>query len=205
MNLKNNYAINHKKKHERSLYLNKRLFNTYNRITQEILGRTLSGINVDLGCGDKGFSEYLKTIDIISFPYDYPFFDIEKDRLEHENESIDFITMNAVLEHIKNPDNIFKEIRRVLKTKGLVFVRTPNWQMDCKNFYNDPTHVKPYTPTSLKQTFELYNLKTIFIEPGLIEKSWFWWRLPNKIKWHAASLINGGTKSIIGLAIKNKF
>lgn len=52
--------------------------------------------------------------------------------------------------------------------------------------------------------FELYNLKTIFIEPGLIEKSWFWWQLPNKIKWHAASLINGGTKSIISLVIKNK-
>jgi ubiquinone/menaquinone biosynthesis C-methylase UbiE len=110
--------------------------------------------------------------------------------------------MNAVIEHIKNPDNIFKEIRRVLKTKGLVFVRTPNWQMDYKNFYNDPTHVKPYTPTSLNQTFELYNLRTIFIEPGLIEKSWFWWQLPNKIKWFLASLINGGTKSIIGLAIK---
>jgi hypothetical protein len=77
--------------------------------------------------------------------------------------------------------------------------------MDYKNFYNDPTHVKPYTPTSLKQTFELYNLKTIFIKPGLIEKSWFWWQLPNKIKWFAASLINGGTKPIIGLAIKNKF
>jgi hypothetical protein len=51
--------------------------------------------------------------------------------------------------------------------------------------------------------FELYNLKTIFIEPGLIEKSWFWWQLPNKIKWHAASLINGGTKSIINGGTKS--
>ena len=162
----------------------------------------LSGVNIDLGCGDKCFTEYLKTIDIISYPYDYPSFDIEKDKLEHEDESVDFVTMNAMIEHIKNPDNIFKEIRRVLKKNGLVFVRTPNWQMDYKNFYNDPTHVKPYTPQSLKQTFELYNLKTIFIEPGLIEKSWFWWQLPNKIKWFVASLLQGGTKSIIGIAIK---
>jgi len=205
MELKKNYALNHSIKADQSLYLNKRLFNTYNKITQKKLGITLSGINVDLGCGDKGFTEYLKTIAIISYSYDYPSFDIEKDQLEHKEESVDFVTMNAVIEHINNPDNIFKEIRRVLKKKGLVFVRTPNWQMDYKNFYNDPTHVKPYTPASLKQTFELYNLKTIFIEPGLIEKSWFWWQLPNKIKWHAASLINGGTKSIIGLAIKNKF
>lgn len=202
MELKKNYALNYSKKIEQSLHLNKRLFNTYDRITKKKLGRMLHGVNVDLGCGDKGFSEYLKTVAIISYPYDYPSFDIEKDHLEHENESIDFITMNAVLEHIKNPDNIFKEIRRVLKTNGLVFVRIPNWQMDYTNFYDDPTHVKPYTPTSLKQTFELYNLKTIFIEPGLIEKSWFWWQLPNKIKWFVASLINGGTKSIIGLAVK---
>ena len=203
MDFKKNYALNHSKKLEQSLHLNKRLFNTYNRIAQKKLGRTLSGINIDLGCGDKGFTEYLKTIDIISHPYDYPSFDIEKDQLEHKDDSIDFVTMNAVIEHIKNQDNIFKEIRRVLKKNGLVFVRTPNWQMDQKNFYNDPTHVKPYTPQSLKQIFELYNLKTIFIEPGLIEKSWFWWKLPEKIKWITASLIKGGSKSITGLAIKD--
>ena len=204
MDFKENYALNHRKKLEQSLKLNKRLFNTYNRITQKKLGRTLSGVNIDLGCGDQGFTEYLKTINIISHPYDYPSFDIEKDQLKHKDNSVDFVTMNAVIEHIKNPDNIFKEIRRVLKINGLVFVRTPNWQMDYKNFYNDPTHINPYTPTSLKQTFEFYNLNTIFIEPGLIEKNWFWWQFPNKIKWFAASLINGGTKSIIGLAVKNK-
>lgn len=203
MDLKKNYALNRsKKKDEKSLNLNKRLFNTYNKITQKKLEHKLSGVNVDLGSGDKGFTEYLKNIDIISFPYDYPSFDLEKDYLEHDDESVDFITMNAVIEHIKKPDNIFKEIRRILKINGLVFVRTPNWQMSYKDFYNDPTHVKPYTPISLKETFELYNLETVFIEPGLIEKSWFWWQLPNKIKWSIASLINGGTKSIIGVGIK---
>lgn len=202
MDLKENYALNHSKKKEQSLKLNKRLFNTYNRITQKIFSRTLSGVNIDLGSGDQGFTEYLKTIDIASHPYDYPSFDIEKDKFIHEDESIDFVTMNAVIEHIKNPDNIFKEIRRVLKKNGLVFVRTPNWQLDYKNFFNDPTHVKPYTPQSLKQTFELYNFKTIFIEPGLIEKSWVWWKLSEKIKWITASLIKGGTKSIIGIGLK---
>ena len=71
-----------------------------------------------------------------------------------------------------------------------------------KDFYNDPTHVKPYTPNRLKSTFEMYNLETIFIEPGLVEKSWFWWQMPDRIKWRIASLLKGGTKSIIGLAIK---
>ena len=203
MDIKKNYAIDHSVKKTESLFLNKRLFNTYNKITLKILNTKLSGINIDLGCGDKGFSEYLESINITSFPYDYPSFDIEKDYLNHLDESINFITMNAVLEHIKYPDNIFKEIKRVLKKKGLLFIRTPNWKIDYKNFYNDPTHVKPYTPVSLKKTFELYDFKVVFIEPGLVEKSWFWWTLPNCIKWLVASLLLGGTKSIIGVAYKN--
>tara|TARA_B100001057_G_scaffold500351_1_gene614926 strand:- start:1060 stop:1674 length:615 start_codon:yes stop_codon:yes gene_type:complete len=204
MDLKKKYAIDHRKKNDKSLFLNKRLFNTYNKIAQKMLGRTLNGVNIDLGSGDKCFSEYLSSINIISHPYDYPFFDIEKDPIEHKNDSIDFITMNAVIEHIQNPDHIFKEIKRVLKKKGLVFIRTPNWKMSYEDFYNDPTHVKPYTPLSLKKTFELYDLEPIFIEPGLIEKSWFWWKLSDRFKWKAASLLIGGTKSIIGVGIKNE-
>jgi|TARA_B110000483_G_C18131125_1_gene517667 hypothetical protein len=102
MDLKKNYALNYSKKLEQSLHLNKRLFSTYNRIIQKKFGRTLSGINIDLGCGDKGFTEYLKTIDIISYPYDYPSFDIEKDQLEHKDESVDFVTMNAVRAYKKS-------------------------------------------------------------------------------------------------------
>jgi len=202
MQFKENYAIKHAKQTDKTLYLNARLFNTYNRITNKLLNKNLKGINIDLGSGDQGFTQYLKTIGIESFPYDYPKFDIEADSLEHEDNSIDFITMNAVIEHIENPDHIFKEIMRVLKSNGLVFIRTPNWQMDYKNFYNDPTHVKPYSPDTLKNRLELYGFDCIFLEPGLIEKNWIWWNLPNKIKWKSASLIKGGTKSILSIGIK---
>jgi len=74
--------------------------------------------------------------------------------------------------------------------------------MDYKNFYNDPTHVKPYTPDTLENTLKLFGFDCIFLEPGLIEKSWFWWKLPDKIKWKIASIINGGTKSILCIGIK---
>ena len=108
--------------------------------------------------------------------------------------------MNAVIEHIQDPDNIFIEIKRVLKPGGLLYVRTPNWQMCHQDFYDDPTHVKPYTPKGLRHTFEFYDLNTLFIEPGLVEKGWFWWNLPDSIKWRVSSYIAGGTKSIIGVA-----
>jgi SAM-dependent methyltransferase len=197
MELKNSYAINHSRANEKSLYLNQRLFNTYNRISEKTLNKKLDGVNVDLGSGDCGFSKYCESVGVKSCPYDYPAFDIEKDKLPHESKSIDFVTMNAVIEHIKNIDNIMSEIYKVLKIGGLLFVRTPNWKMDWKNFYNDPTHVAPYTPQRLKNLFELFKFETIFLEPGLIEKSWFWWKLPGKIKWRISAWMKGGTKSII--------
>ena len=204
MNIKKEYAIQHSKVHIQSQNLNKRLFSTYNRITNKLLNKNLEGINIDLGSGDKGFTYYCESVNIQSFPYDYPDFNIEKDSLNHKDNSVDFVTLNAVIEHIEKPDHIFKEIMRVLKENGLVFIRTPNWQMDYKNFYNDPTHVKPYSPDTLNNILKLFSLECIFLEPGLVEKNWIWWNLPNKIKWKVASLISGGTKSILCVGIKRK-
>lgn len=202
MDIKKEYADNLAKPKNESIYLNKRLFDTYNNIVNLKLNRNLLGKNIDLGCGDKSFSEVCRIHNIISYPYDYPEFDIEKDTLLHLNESIDFVTMNAVIEHIKDPSNILKEIKRVLKNGGLLFIRTPNWQMDFKNFFNDPTHVKPYSPDTIRNTLNLAGFEILFLEPGLIKKSKFWWTLPNKLKWKTASLIKGGTKSILCVAIK---
>ena len=70
------------------------------------------------------------------------------------------------------------------------FVRLADFVFDFKNFYNDPTHIKPYTPHSLKYTLTLFGMEVVFLEPGLICKSYFWWRLPDIIKWnvHVAQL-----------------
>jgi 2-polyprenyl-3-methyl-5-hydroxy-6-metoxy-1,4-benzoquinol methylase len=42
------------------------------------------------------------------------------------NNTYDIITLFEVLEHIKEPVNLFKECRRLLKDKGLVIIRTAN-------------------------------------------------------------------------------
>ena len=202
MNLKVIYAKNHSQSSSVSSFLNKRLFNTYNRIALKITGSALKGVNVDLGSGDKGFSKYCESIGIKSYPYDYPEFDLEKDTLPQSNDSVDFVTLNAVIEHLSDPSNVLKESMRMLKKGGLIFIRTPNWKMDFKNFYNDPTHVKPYSPETLENVLTLFGFKVVFLEPGLVEKSWFWWKLPDAIKWRVASLIKGGTRSIIGIGQK---
>ncbi len=203
LDIKEKYTHKYSKEDKQnSLYLNKRLFNTYNRIINKLENKKLEGVNVDLGSGNKGFTNYCESISISSTPYDYPQFNLEVDILPHNDASVDFVTLNAVIEHIKEPSHILKEIHRVLKKDGFVFIRTPNWQMDYKNFYNDPTHVKPYSPITMKNTLELAGFKIVFLEPGLIEKSWFWWDLPDFLKWKVCSYIKGGTKSILAVGKK---
>lgn len=200
--IKASYAEKHRKVTSQTIKLNMRLFNTYNRISSKLTGNKLTGVNIDLGAGDGGFSAVCEKEGIKSFKFDYPEFNLEKEIILHDDGSVDFITMNAVIEHISKPGHILLEIHRVLKPHGLLFIRTPNWQMDFKNFYNDPTHVKPYTPKRLKRALELLSFNVIFLEPGLIEKKSFWWNLPEAVKWNIASRIKGGTKSILAVAQK---
>ncbi len=202
MDIKTRYAETHNPYGDRVLYLNGRLFKTYNRISKLINGKELYGINVDLGCGDGGFSKVCEAKGIKTLALDYPRFNCEKDYLPNDDNSVDFITMSGVIEHLYDASHILTEINRVLKVGGLLYINTPNFQRDYLNFYNDPTHVKPYTPKSIKATLELVGLKVVFLEPALIEKNNLYWYLPEKIKWWVASKIKGGSKSIQVVAIK---
>jgi SAM-dependent methyltransferase len=195
--LKSNYAITHNPYGNRVLYFNNRLFTTYSRIAK-LCGKELSGVNIDLGSGDKGFSKILELNGIKSLALDYPHFDCEKDGLPITN--VDFITMNGVIEHLSSPTHILREIHSALKVGGLLYINTPNFQRDYLNFYNDPTHVKPYTPKSIKAALELMGFKVLFLEPALIEKPSFLWKLP--FKWWIAKHIRGGSKSIQVVAMK---
>lgn len=200
--LKGAYAKAHGVANENTLVLNRRLLNTYNRISNRVLNRSLSGVNLDLGCGDGGFSAVCSEHGIESTGFDYPQTDLEKDSFDIPDQSVDFVTMNAVIEHITNPANVLGEVYRMLKSGGLIFLRTPNWKMDHKEFYNDPTHVKPYSPESMRRTLQLQNFTVLFLEPGLIEKPWIYWQLPERIKWRVAKRLPGGTKSILAVGQK---
>lgn len=176
----------------------------YIQTYKSILGDRFKSKILDLGCGTNHFSQICIKHGFEAEGIDIEQVNFEKDKLPYKNNTFNIVHFNAVLEHIKNPDNILTEIKRILKPNGLVIINTPNWQMDFKNFYNDPTHVKPYTPKSLKMLVEMYGFKTIFLEPALICKSKFYWKLPNLIKWKVSSLINGGSKSILCIGEKTR-
>lgn len=65
--------------------------------------------------------------------------DITHDELPYENESFDIITMIDVIEHLETFNWTLKELKRVLKRDGLVYISTPS--PFTALFGDDPTHV----------------------------------------------------------------
>ena len=51
-----------------------------------------------------------------------------------ENNTFDVIISLAVIEHLDDPSIFLREIYRVLKNNGILFLSTPNWHYSKENF-----------------------------------------------------------------------
>ncbi|MDD5355579.1 MAG: class I SAM-dependent methyltransferase [Candidatus Omnitrophica bacterium] len=104
--------------------------------------------------------------------------DISQDSLPFADESFDGIILNHVLEHLPDTRHALKECRRVLKKGGLIYIETPSNRtiflpylpfkssksrklVQCWNFYDDPTHIRPYTSYSLFRLLSENNYKVL--------------------------------------------
>ena len=125
---------------------------------------------LDLGCGRGEWLEVLRDAG-------YPARGVERNRLmvEHcrsktleveerdileylsvlESESVGFVTVFHVVEHLEHEQLLFllKQVRRVLRSGGMLLIETPNPENllvgSCR-FYLDPTHKKPIPPDLLR-------------------------------------------------------
>jgi ubiquinone/menaquinone biosynthesis C-methylase UbiE len=163
---------------------NENLFKNINRLLNFIgISRIETGSDLlDLGSGDGSFYRYCKKNGIQCEFTDGSVdnIDFEKDKLKFENEKFDFILMNSVIEHLHNPINILNESKRVLKKDGILIVITPNFRYAYKNFYDDPTHVQPYTHISIEKILKITDYTQIKTYPFLINKPLLYWNLPFK-------------------------
>lgn len=170
---------------------------------------------LDLGCADRFLEPASTSAGWSYIGLDYTDVDFEVAALPLEASSVDIAISLAVIEHLRDPENFLSEIFRCLKPGGLVFLSTPNFQLDWKNFYNDPTHVRPYTPDSLSEMFRLYCFESAATFPGLRCKNIHWYRgkyrflkayylLPfrNDTRFPVPALLRGHARSIFALARK---
>ncbi|MDR1064505.1 MAG: class I SAM-dependent methyltransferase [Azoarcus sp.] len=88
--------------------------------------------------------------------------DVETTPLPIANQSVDLILLNHVIEHIANTDYLVGELRRALRSNGYLYIRTPNLAKVGWSFWDDYTHVKPFTESSLDHLMRTHNFKKAF-------------------------------------------
>lgn len=192
-----NYRESKLSNDEKSFAYQKRYIDTY----KNIIDIPSKARILDLGCGSGDFIKTCNKLGYDCYGIDADECDFEIDCLPFENNSFDIVHFNAVIEHLSNPENILSEIKDMLKKDGVVIINTPNFSQDYRNFYNDPTHVKPYTEKSLQILMEMHGFKTIFLEPAVIchKEAKKIYNMKDEKKWDYAAKIKGGSKSILGV------
>ena len=92
------------------------------------------------------------------------------------NNYFDVITANHVFEHLFNPHNELKEIHRILKEDGILYIRVPNIESNQfkmpKEFWlhlDVPRHVIFYSPRTLSKFLKMNRFHIISIKYPIIE------------------------------------
>jgi len=87
--------------------------------------------------------------------------DLATNPLPFENNCFDYVFSKSVIEHIVDPDCFLNECKRVLKPGGMIIVMTPDWESQMQIFYDDPTHVHPYTKNSITTILNMSDFEKV--------------------------------------------
>jgi len=144
----------------------RRLFQRFNIRKREKL--------LDVGCGRGDFLKEFKGLGLEVFGLDHQeshseilknievrYSNIENSPFPFNSEMFDIVFSKSVIEHLRNPENFIKEIYRVLKPGGKIIIMTPDWQSQRCIFYDDYTHVHPYTNMGIENLLRIYNFKEV--------------------------------------------
>jgi len=199
-------------------YLKRRVFDTYHNL---LIHRGLTGLSkgtrlLDLGSADLSFVNVCKEngLDVSGLDI-HDNVNFESDSFPIESQTIDVVTATSVIEHLYSPSNFMSEIWRVLKPGSAFILVCPNWKYSYKNYFNDPTHVHPYTKVSLSRLFKSFNFEKEYIVPWLVKKPVWMWDIPKAFfiakwiipfrgdapKW-IPKFLKGSSSSILAMAIK---
>jgi len=129
------------------------------------LGINVMGVDVDPDAKD------------LCAPHDVKILDISKENIPVGDQTIDCVFNKSIIEHLQEPEKLLTEAHRILNEKGIIITLCPSWvHMGWGPFYQDHTHVTPFTLPSLRDIhikcgFEILEIKHFRQLP-------FLWRWP---------------------------
>lgn len=85
--------------------------------------------------------------------------DYEKAALPVADGSFDVLFNKSVFEHVSNIGAVLGECRRVLVSGGRMLSMVPDWTAQFRHFYDDWTHVRPFTLTGLKECIQSHGFR----------------------------------------------
>ena len=94
------------------------------------------------------------------------YFDVGSNKLPFKNNTFDAVYCRSVFAHIKNHLNLLREMKRILKSNGKIIIYTADVKILKFEFFEDYTHISPFTKESLKhilydagfRNYKVYNL-----------------------------------------------
>ena len=117
------------------------------------IGKQVTGIDIDIDAVE------------MCAPNNVVIYDIIKGKFPLPNESFDVIFNKSIIEHLHNPEVLLEEASRLLRKDGLIITMCPSWvHTGWGPFYQDHTHVTPFTLPSLrdihlKNGFEIVDIR----------------------------------------------
>ena len=95
--------------------------------------------------------------------------DLETETLDKiTNEFYDVIVVSHLIEHIRNGEQVIKELCKKLKIGGVIYIETPSLKTinlpsgeGFSNFYDDHTHIRIYSPMEILKTLNFSEMKIL--------------------------------------------
>jgi len=122
------------------------------------------GLLLDIGCdvgllsGMVGDEDYVG-VDVLNVKEAYGvcpknFVQADGHQLPFKDEAFDFVSLVETLEHLQDPYCCLKEIKRVLKREGRLFIQSVEANDPCAE--NDPTHYQSFHKWSLERMLRIF-------------------------------------------------
>jgi SAM-dependent methyltransferase len=146
---------------------------------------------LDVGCGpgylmsgiDKEWERHGVEISAVAAEYAAQWGKIHFGTLESANYPdtfFDVVVLFHVIEHVPDPAELIREIRRILKVDGLLILGTPDFDAACARRFNeqfrllrDPTHISLFSEVSLRRFLRDHGYVIEHVDHPFFETSYF--------------------------------
>jgi SAM-dependent methyltransferase len=140
-------------------------------LTEQYLRDYRGAALLDLGCGrgefQHGFSELgFQTTGFDRSRPEQPRFsekvvvgDYEQGGLPFQDGEFSVLFNKSVFEHVRDISPLLRECHRVLAPGGRMVSLVPDWMAQWRHFYDDWTHVRPFTLTGLRECVQSHGFE----------------------------------------------